>query len=374
VQPIIPTVRPSYSGATVSSRPRRAQRGSVLVYILVLTIAMATVVLTIVSLSGFHYNQVVHGEHAVRAQYAFEGAVNTTRYTMENTPQTFPNTTNLTIGSFTVATTTSDNNGTLAKTVQIALSTSRWNRTFTDTVVIGNCAPISSPTLWNYAVTMNSTTALPHHLSTSDSLDGTGAKVYANQNFSATANGTLNGNLYLTGPGPADSNAVMGAGYTKNYNQGVLPWPQLSNVRYKKAATTVYNTGQTISNPTAASGTPLIYVNGDLHIKGNLNGTLTYYATGNIYLDDNINDTSGTDALVLITPNTIYSATASKSYAAYMFCDTFMIRDVVTVSRGSIACRAFDWSNSKDVNVTYDPTIKQSPSLGTSLHMPGLWP
>src|SRR5579862_3328641 len=123
----------------------RRTRGSTLVYILVLTIAMCTVVLTLISMAGYQYGAVTHSEQIKRAQYALEGACTQVRFDVDNANQTVPYSSTVTVGSFSVPVTVSDNSGSIPYTASVAASTTRWDDTFTGTFIIGNAGPVSQP-------------------------------------------------------------------------------------------------------------------------------------------------------------------------------------------------------------------------------------
>lgn len=344
-------------------------RGSVLVYILVLTIAMTTLVLSIISLATFHFSQVVHEEQQARAQYALEGAVNQSRYELSKATITVPATPTYSVGSWSVDVAVSDNSASLANTLAVTETASRWGRSFTVSRIIGNLAP-PDKTWWFFALSMNTSSTFGGYFTT----HGASSSVFSNSTFTVTSNSTISKDLYTVGSTKPTKVTVTGTYFGST---GSKIWFAPKATDYSAAANITLSGNQSFtSGASFPSAYYVAYVNGDLHLGGTFSGTATAYVTGNVYIDSTMSyGNPATDKFCVITPGTLHLNSSAGHLVGYFYAGTGLAIDQsMTMDSGAIIAGSVSGTATKNLDATWDNSVQQNPGLGSSLHMPGFWP
>jgi hypothetical protein len=349
--------------------PVRRRRGSVLVYILVLTIAMATIVLTIVTFAGAQYTAVLHDEQASRAQTAFEGVNTTIRYNLANNLITLPNTTTYTIGSWSVPATVVDNNAAVTDTVSVSESASRFNRSFSKTFVMGNSLPVHDPTWWDYGVAMDQTGAFGDHCTTHGASTG---DMWCNNTFTTPVNSTIAGNLKTGGASVPAHVTVQG---TFSGNQTPKQWIRPKRNLYLGNADVVLNGDQVLNGYNFLTDYKLVYINGNLNFRGKWTKKGTFFVTGDITISDNSTGNSASDYCCFITAGTIHFIKNGTTNEGFYYAGVAIsIEGDTTLNKGVAVARVINSQASDKFDVTWDNWANLNPTLATQMRIPGFWP
>jgi len=356
--------------AATRSKQRAGSRrsGSALVFVLVLTIAMASIIVSMVAMAGQQYTAETHDEQTMRAQYALEGALTNLRYSLNGSVTTFPYSASFTVGSFTVTTTSTDNSGVTPDSLSVAESCSRWNRTFRATRTIGNPSSIHDPSWWNFAAAMNSTSTFQDHLTT----HGANDDVYANSTFTVGANSTIQNDLYTISITQPASVTVKGT-----FFGGTAPktWIRPRNPLYAANATTTLSGDQTFNNYNFGTDYSLVYINGDLHYHNKITKKGTFYVTGDIYITDNTTYNGAADKVVFITPNTIHFTKNGTTQIGYYYAGTAIsIEGDTTLNKGGMVAKQFTSGSGDKLDITWDNWASANSALATQMFFPGFWP
>ena len=333
-----------------------------------MTIAMTTIIVSIISYSSSQAAYVSRFEQSQGARYALEGAAITQKYQLFNGLLTVPNNTAFSIGRFNVSTTVADNSSNIANTLSLTLTTTDRGRTYSTSTVIGDLSFPHDPTWWYNALAVNSNVAFAGHVSTHTA----GDTVYANPNFSVGSASTIN-NVNTVGPS-APANVTITGSFVGNTT--AKPWIRPNRVLYYASANSVLNGVQSFLGSTQfLSAYRIVCSNGDFHLGGTLSGTGVIYCAGDFYIDASTQySNSATDKWVLVTPNTIHFKATNGHYVGYFYAGTVAVEQNTTIDSGAIVAKTVATSPGMSLDLNLDPSIKNNPLLGTTLHMPGCWP
>jgi cytoskeletal protein CcmA (bactofilin family) len=121
-----------------------------------------------------------------------------------------------------------------------------------------------------------------------------------------------NGNISLSGTPSVDGDGSA-SGWIKDKKGGItgtktqyapkIPMPVVDVQYYRSIATTIYSSSQTFSGTTTLDG--VIFVDGDMHISGQVDGDGVFVATGTIHVDGNVTLANADSSFALISTKKI---------------------------------------------------------------------
>lgn len=157
------------------------------------------------------------------------------------------------------------------------------------------------PQFFNYALLSGQSVNLNGNVNiTDDNNSQWNANVHTNQNFSMNGNNSIAG--FVTYGGTAHSNPSwrMDTQITPNQNPdgqpnydktGQVDIPEFNAADFKDKATQIYNTNKTLSGDISLGtkeNPEIIYINGDLNLKGTVSGYGSIIVKGNINISGNL--------------------------------------------------------------------------------------
>lgn len=347
------------------------QRGSAMIFVLVLFSAIATVVVATLSVTTGTLATQKRLEDEVKVKLALEGMVEQAVTDYSNkTLITFPTTRTKTVSNVVCSLTISDNNATVPHTLSMAMSGALKGRTHTETRVVG---ARRAPSPFYYALFVNNGLLSTFTLSTGSS--GENGDIYARGNLSLTGlSSTINGDVESTG-----SLTVSTANYSGNFwpNAPEVAFPDVVATNYSSAThTAITKTSVTTGLTFGAAGTeyPLHYRNGDLSFKGTVSGKGVLFVNGNLAISGVISYADANSCIAIIaTGNIDFGLTASNT-VGYMYAGNSINTPAVAVinSKGSLVAGSMTILG--PVSVTNDPRVWLDADEGRKLRLPGFWP
>jgi cytoskeletal protein CcmA (bactofilin family) len=135
-------------------------------------------------------------------------------------------------------------------------------------------------------------------LTGSPKIDG---DVYSNGNINIKSNSvTITGKASAAGWIKDTHNRIAGA---KNQYYPKIAMPVVDLQYYLANAATVYTGGYTFSSSTHLDG--ITYVEGDIHLSGQVSGKGVIVCTGDVYIDGNVTLASGSDEFAVISTGNV---------------------------------------------------------------------
>lgn len=219
--------------------------------------------------------------------------------------------------------------------------------------------------LWSYGMYSNNTLSWPLGAKVTGS-------VFVRRNLSILGTGTITKDFKTS----SSLNLLGLLNVLGSLITGVTAktWPSVTTSGYTSNADSVLAGPVTLTSYTFPKKNALVVVNGDLTMKGNVNGSGTFYVTGNVTVNGNLTLPAGGDHMVVITPGNITFTNGLSSITAegyYYAGGTMAISSPLTLSGAAVAN---DFSGSGKFTVTWDQWLTKDPKNGVEMKAPGMWP
>lgn len=156
---------------------------------------------------------------------------------------------------------------------------------------------------------------------------------------------------------------------------GIKPmgFPTVTSTDYTSNAQSTLQGNQVLNGYTFPSANAIVVVNGNLTIKGTVNGDGTFYVTGTITVNGNLARQSSSHHIVFVTPGSIvFSASGSISADGYYYAGTQITINSTLTTTGALTAGTF--SVGAGFTVNWDNWLTKNTINGQSLHAPGMWP
>ncbi|MBS1713117.1 MAG: hypothetical protein JST30_02135 [Armatimonadetes bacterium] len=359
----------------------RKRRGSVAVLAMVMTVSTTALALALVALSGSVRTKETRLEDRRTAQDAFDGAVDTIVDRADRGVLVLPDSLSLRIGDSEVSVDVSDATGLNIDLLGISVTTSAYailvdasvktaHGTYKYKRVIGR-GRLSSP--WYQALYLDEGLTTLRVIKTgSPGLEG---DAWFNGSVTFLGLGTsFDGDLTATGLILPLTVSVSGK---KTASSRPIAFPTVVPAQYSAVATTTYSTDKTFDGlvfvSPGAGAYPLIFVNGNLTIKGDITGSGVIFAT-RVTINGNVR-TGVNDHVVIITNGNMDIDPGANSIDAYLYCGNKLTIGTTGTMR-SFLSGVVTKSVSIGDNVTFscDPYVRDNPAEAFKLKLPGFWP
>lgn len=341
----------------------RRQRGSVMLFVLVMVGMMTVAILATVELTTSAAILQNKREASAKTRLAFEGAVNRALTEIRDGKSSVPDQRSYQIGDLDVKIDVTDNGASMAKTYKIVGTTVFAGREYIFERIVGNR---QNPTPFAYAV-------------------------FVNENFDPKKSITINGDMVVNGSIASRtfpfnvSGDLESSGTTLSFTASVgantmlgaskVNMPTVSSLPYVTAALVTWATG-TVTNIVFGAGAEpkLIYRLGDVTIGGTVSGNGTIYVDGNVTIGSNLSYTSASDRLVVIATGKITVGAAATSFVGHYFTPTEFVTNATTnnLTKGSIVSQKLTLNGA--IQVTHDSYFWDDPTEGAKYRLPGMWP
>ena len=348
----------------------RRQRGSAMIFAVVLVVSMTTVIGATVWLSSSLVRDERIFEDQTRMQYAIDGAVEQAAqdYTA-GTLAALPTTKSVTINGVSCSLTITDNSANIPHTMSIASSATYKGKTISNTRVIGMR---KAPSPFYYAMFVNGGLTSSATVTTGSS--GSNGDVYANGAVSLTGTGnSIGGDLESTSTQSIGTTTVSGMQYP---SASAITFPTVLASNYSSVANQTVSkgslTGATFSSTTGAYW--LIYCSSSsVSISGTFTGKGTIFVNGNATISGAITLGNSSSRVAIIASGTL-SFTSSGPHSAYFYGGTCTLpTGGITISKGALVVSSLSTTN-QPITITNDNSVWLSSSEGTNHRLPGFYP
>lgn len=343
------------------------KRGSALLYVLVVVVALSVVVMALASFGTEQFRNQVREERATQVRYAFEGALAQIRSDLRLGSIEPPETRTVQIGGLTSTVTVTDNAAALKNTYKVVQTINAYQYSWKTSAVIGaSSADISS--VWYWALVCNSNMSIGQTTATG-SIGLGDMFVNGNLNISAS-NCSVDGDFYTSGNNIPSTLTISGR-QKKGQPKIAFP-PPASFTSYTLGADSINLSSRTISLGTFSSSYYTIVVFGDVNLSGTYTGTGVIYATGDVTITGNVAASDANSRISIIAAGQVTIRPAVTHLDAICYAgDGFVVNGNVAV-HGSLVGKTF--SISAPLAIDYDDGMLSDPNLGYSLKLPGMWP
>jgi cytoskeletal protein CcmA (bactofilin family) len=190
----------------------------------------------------------------------------------------------------------------------------------------------------------------------------------------------INGNVKWQDSRSAVYGTVYAAGsinsslfaWAKQPNQPLLAFPAIDLSYYQARANVIYTRATTLINPTFAQPFTLVYVDGDLTIRGTVTGTGTIVVNGRIEVDGSlVYAQAGRDKIALIATDDIRIGSAAQTVSGILYSEgKVSVRPRSTdlsVPAGVLAGASLDIHGT--IRVVHDPDLTDE--MKRAMQLPG---
>jgi hypothetical protein len=349
------------------------QRGSAMVFVVVMFAVMAVVMLTTISVTSGAARLVRRSEDQVKMRYALEGAAEqAVGDYLNGTLASLPVTRNLTLGGVSTTVTITDNSLVSPRTLRVAGTMTLHGRTVTDEIVVGMR---KTPSPFYYSLFVNNGFSFTGRLVAGWANEN--GDIYARGNLSITGTGSaINGDVEAEGTASVSGATISGSVVP---NASVISFPTLDPTLYTQNADVIY-TKTSISNYTFATSSgnyQLIVRSGNLSISGTFTGKGCIFVDGEVNVPSNITYGNSDSKLVVLATGPIkFGANTSNprlNQGYYCGASLEFPSAGLTISSGGLVVGSVS-NPGNPLAVIHDPTIWKDSAEAKKLRVPGFWP
>ncbi len=345
----------------------RRQRGTAMLFVLVLVGLMTIAVLAAVELSTSAATLAGRREAEARARYAFEGSVQLFLCEYRNKTKSLPSTTVYTVGEQKVDLKATDNSADRPRTIRFEGSTTVQGKLYAFTDVGGDRL---DPNPLDYALFTNS------------NLDPTfGITLGANSTLGdLNVNGSIvnRANPFVINGDLESMGSTLPTGATIRGNQmlgeSAVPFPSTNSVTYLAAALVSLLVG-TVADYVfpGLDPYPVVYRLGGLDIRGVIRGKGTFYVNGTATISGDITYGDANSRLVVIATGGVTVNAGVANIAGFYYTNgTFRTNGNVKNTSGSIAAQTLTLGGT--LEVIHDPSLWNDRGEAVKHKVPGVWP
>lgn len=342
---------------------RRRQRGSVMLFVLVMIGMMTIAVLASVELSTSAAILQTKREASMKSRLAFEGAMNHVLTDLRLKKFSVPDQRSYSVGDLDVEVEIFENKTVIPRTIRLVGQTVVNGRVYSFERVVGDR---SDPHPSSYAIFINENFDPRRAITINGDLNVNGSIVSRMNPFS------VNGDVESSGSTLSFTAAVSG---NTVLSAAKVPFPTFSSLSYLAAALITWVTGTVTSIAFGPGVTPkLIYRLGNLSIGGLVTGQGTIFVEGDVTIASDLTYGSASDKLVVITTGKITVANTATNLVGHFFTPVEFITNTGTtrVTSGSIAAQKLTLNGA--IDVTHDSYFWNDSSEAVKFRLPGVWP
>lgn len=344
------------------------QRGSAFVYIVIVIASITGFILT-ATLFGFQARKVTTlRELDARATETFNSLLAKIDADKARGQLTLPATLSFDLNGAKCTATVTDNSSEIAGSAVVNASVTVRDQIYRLSTRIA--AP--EPSIFSYAIATDgalSTTSL-----VSTGLLGSDGSLYATGAVSLTnvLNLVTGDVLSASTIGPVGLN-VLGL---KRENIPSKAFPTLDRSAYSTAATVTRAggnmNGYAFSAVTSSSPYPLLYVDGDLTLRGTLSGVGTIYVSGNLSYGGNTGYSGGSRVVIIVEGNMTLGSNDVVGIHFVSGTTTISGTSGKKIEPGNIVSKSL--TISRDLTVVNDLSVVNDPNEAIRHRLPGYWP
>lgn len=357
---------------------RRRQRGSAIIYIMVMVVAIAAVVLVCAEFGMATIRHQLRYEDQIALNYAFEGIcskinADSAAGNLGTLPASYAVSQNGVSGTITV----SDNSASLASSLLASGTlTATDGRTYPVSAILPKTT--SANPYW-YALFVNSNLSSSGWKFNTGS-GGSNGDIFANGTVSITGSGSagnnvVNGNIQATGSSITTSTLTVTG--TKSTGASAIAYPSPSWFNYWLYSSTLSSNnnlaGATFSSVASGSQYPILYMSSvSVNVSGTFTGKGTVYFAGNVTVNGAMSYGNSSSRVAFVVQGNL--TTNGQALIGYWFVvgSTSTGGAAFTNTNGGIVTSSF--SSGSPLSLTLDPAVKNSSAEGKYLNLPGLWP
>jgi hypothetical protein len=349
------------------------QRGSAIIFVLIMVLAIAGVVILAAELGMSDVRQEVRYEDGVLAQRTWEAATSQIDDLEQKGSLILPDSRAFSLNGVTGTLTTVDNSTNLANSILMTSTlTAPDQRTYRESTVLCKVVP---NTPFDFALFVNAAFTSSNYLFNTGGSSANG-DIFANGNISITGSGSagsnvVNGSIYSTGTITKSTVTLTGA---TNASGSAITYPTVTASNYQTVASVVSSSNNLtgITFPTVTGGDPYpvyYYSNGGVNVSGTYTGTGTAFLNGNVTVNGAMSYGNGSSTAVFIVNGNL--TTSGPALIGYWFVTGTLNSSGsgLSISRGGMVVGGL--STSSSTNIVMDPTVKNSTTTGNLLHLPG---
>lgn len=344
------------------------QRGSAFVYIVIVIASITGFILT-ATLFGFQARKVTTlRELDAKATEAFNSLLAKIDADKARGQLSVPSTVSFELNGAKCTATVSDNSTEIAGSALVSATVTVRDQTYRFSTRIA--AP--EPSIFAYAIATDG--ALSTNSLVSAGSLGTDGSIYATGavNLTNLLNLVTGDALSASTIGPVDLN-ILGL---KRENVPSKLFPTLDGSVYSTAATVMRAGGNmngcAFSTVTSSSPYPLLYVDGDLSLRGTLSGIGTIYVRGNLSYGGNTGYSGGSRVVIIVEGNLTLGANDIVGTHYVSGTTTISGNSGKKIAPGNIVSRSL--TISRDLTVVNDLSIVNDPNEANRHRLPGYWP
>lgn len=349
----------------------RTKRGSAMIFAVVMTVSMTTIVVATVWLSSSLVKDERVYEDQLRVKFAIDGACEQAAqdYTA-GTLAAFPATRTTTVNGVSCAMTISDNSANIPHTMSMAVTATYKGKSLTDTKILGMR---KAPSPFYYALFVNAGLTSSAAVTTGSS--GSNGDIYANGAISLTGTGnTVNGDLESTSTQSIGTTSVTGNQYPSTT---AITFPTVSSANYSTVANQTMSKGSlagaTFSTTTGAYY--LIYCSqtSGVNVSGTFTGKGTVFVNGPVTISGPITLGNSSSRVAIIANGSI-TFSSSGPHSAYFYGTSCTLpTGGITITKGALVISSLSTTN-QPITITNDNSVWLSSTEGTNHRLPGYYP
>ena len=360
---------------------RARQRGSVLLYVVVILVSMGLLTAAVVPLAASYGERTARRNDELRARLAFEAGVAQVKSQSLAMTLAVPATLTIAAAGVTGTVTAKANDAQLAKSLLVTGTMLRNGQTYRYSRVVG----ARQPSPFVFAVMTKGDINFPKTVTLG--ANGWGGDAFADGKLTIggqAVGSVVNGNLNAVNAVNAVSGTVV-TGRTLT-GQTAIAWPTLSASSYSSEANGLVVSGKGatfLTNTTLTSVTftswftvadyNMWYCSNNLTVSGTISGRGTIYVGGNLTVSGNLRYTSSSDEVAFVVAGTVTVNAAATTIDGYYFSTgNFNASQAFTLSRGAIVANAL--GTSQAVTILRDDAILNDEGEAYRLRLPYYWP
>jgi hypothetical protein len=346
----------------------KRQRGSAMLFVLLMTISITSIVVATGDLAYSAVSAQERQENAAKARCAADAAVakaisqvkTNALVTDVEAAVAMP------VTDVLVLSTSTDYSATIPQSIKVSSTSTIEGRPYAATAIVGNRA---APKPSYYALFSNDALSIRDDIAFGSS--GSDGDICCNANISLTGSTYVNGDCEASGTISIPALKVW---------QNVLPnlptvnFSMPTRSTYQSAANTTFNTDQVRVLWTFFSPYSLVFIKGKLSLSGVISGVGTIYCTGDVDIAANTSYASSGSRLAIISEGRVTIANTCTSFVGYFYSKAFKATGTLpaTLTQGGIAAQSVDIS--RPMTIIHDPAVFTSSTEGVNLKLPGFWP
>ena len=359
---------PSASSAPAKVRAR-TRRGSVMIFAVILTTSLTSVVVATVWLCTSLVKDERIREDRTRMFYASEGATEQAAQDYANGTLTLPTTRTVAVNGVSCALTITDNNANNPHTMVVQSVATYHGRTYTFTKTVGE-RKLPSP--FYYALYVATGMTYAGNLNTGAS--GINGDVYVGGALTLTSlSTTINGDLESSGLLSISTASVTGTSYPSSTS---IPFPTVTATNYSTVANQTTSSGS-ISSTSFSTTTGNYYLiydsNTSVNISGTFTGKGTIFCKGNVTITGPVTVANSSSRVAIICAGTL-TFSSGGPHSAYFYAPTISPPLLgLTITKGGLVCNSLSTLTSP-MTITNDPAVWNDSTEGTKHRLPGFFP